>query len=305
MESDALKRLAESLDSQFDAAVHCLLDCRGRIVITGVGKSAIIGIKMVATFNSIGVPSLFLHASDALHGDLGVVQPEDVLICISKSGETEEIRALVAAVRSKTNSIISLVSDPHSFLGKNSDITVQLPEQSEADPFNLVPSTSTIMQMSLGDALAVVLMHLKNFKPENFATFHPGGMLGKKLNLKVKDLCNTHLPPSVSLDSTIEEVLIEISSKRLGMTVVTSGDGSISGIITDGDLRRMLESNEDHKMLYAADIMTTKPHTISPDAMATRALAKMRHHQITQLPVVQDNEYIGVIHIHDLLREGF
>jgi arabinose-5-phosphate isomerase len=273
--------------------------------VTGVGKSATIGRKIVATFNSINIPASFLHAADALHGDLGSLQSEDVVICLSKSGNTTEIRALVPLIKAKAKVLIAVVSLHDSCLAQEADICLFTPFGKEADPHDLAPTTSTIAQLAMGDALAVCLIHLRNFKPDEFAQLHPGGMLGKQLNLLVRDLILLHEIPQVHRSASIEDVIVEISSKRLGATAVLDDQSNICGIITDGDLRRMLEHPGDYRGNRAEDVMSRSPKSIASEAKAIDALKMMRAYNITQLLAIDRGQYVGVIHIHDLLREGF
>jgi arabinose-5-phosphate isomerase len=305
LEAETLSKLASSLNDSFIDAITTICTSKGRIIVTGVGKSALIGKKMVATFNSINMPSIFLHASDALHGDLGSIQPQDTVICLSKSGETSELKALLPVIMKKGNPVIAIVAQIGSYLARHADVTIITPIEREADSNNLTPTNSTIAQMAVGDALAVSIMHVKGFKSDDFALLHPGGMLGKQLNMLVKDLIDQHECPAVSLASSIDEVIMEISSKRLGATAVLGEGLNICGVITDGDLRRMLQRKVDYRHLTARDIMTVDPKVIGAEEKATQALDQIRKYNITQLLVVSDTRYIGVIHIHDLLREGF
>lgn len=305
-EVKALLQLHDVLDISFVQAVQSIRDCHGRLLVTGVGKSAIIGKKMVATFNSINVPALFLHAADALHGDLGSLQKEDLVFCISKSGNTAEIKALIPLIKAKGNPIIAIVSGAGSFLAKKADIVIHTPVEKEADPLDLAPTVSTILQLAVGDALAVCLMSLKEFRSDEFAELHPGGMLGKKLTMTVGDLAHLIDIPMVNLRDPIEKVIVEISSKRLGATAVLDEKQHIKGIITDGDLRRMLQREGDFRLNTAEDVMTVSPKLIPVTSKATEALERMREFNITQLLVIDtENRYLGVIHVHDLLKEGF
>lgn len=275
-----------------------------RLIVTGMGKSAIIAQKMVATFNSTGCPSLFMHAADAVHGDLGMITEDDIILCVSKSGETPEIKVLLPILRRTGNTIIAMTSNTRSSLGKAADYVLYIPVTQEADPNNLAPTASTTAQMALGDALAITLLALKGFSTTDFAKFHPGGSLGKQLYLRVGDISEKNEIPEVRLSSGIRETIIEISSKRLGIAVVLDKEGKICGVITDGDLRRMLESREDVSQLTARDIMTSDPRTIDIGEYAIHALETMRLNDITQLVVTKDGNYSGVIHLHDLLKEG-
>jgi arabinose-5-phosphate isomerase len=276
----------------------------GRLVVTGIGKSAIVAQKIVATLNSTGTPALFMHAADAIHGDLGMIREEDVVLCLSKSGDTPEIKVLVPLLRHRVATLVGMVANPDSFLGRQADIVLHTPVSAEADPNNLAPTTSTTVQMALGDALATALLDLRGFSPQDFARYHPGGALGKQLYLRVSDLYPVNERPSVSADASVRETILEMTSKRLGATAVADGDGQLLGIITDGDLRRMLERNPDTSSLRAGDIMTPSPRFVEPDELAVKALEIMRSRNITQLPVCLDGRYLGMVHLHDLLREG-
>lgn len=303
-EAKAVSGLASFINEDFENAVHSIARCRGRVVVSGIGKSAIIAQKIVATFNSTGTPSVFMHAADAIHGDLGMVQQDDVVIIISKSGESPEIKVLVPLIRNFGNILIGMVGQPESFLGKNSTILLNTSVPQEACPNNLAPTSSTTAQLVMGDALAVCLMELKGFQSDDFAKFHPGGMLGKKLYLRVADLSNNNEKPKVYPGQSLKEVIVEITTKRLGVTAVVDGDDNLRGIITDGDLRRMLEKSAAIDKITAEDIMTIDPKTISPDELAIEALDLMRKNEITQLAVTENGMYSGIIHLHDLIREG-
>ena len=305
LESKTLEGLSFSLDESFVDAVDAIRTCKGRIIVTGIGKSAAIGRKIVATFNSINIPAIFLHAADALHGDVGSLQSEDIVICLSKSGNTSEIKALVPLIKAKAKALIAVVAHDGSFLAQEADICIITPIEKEADPNNLAPTTSTIAQLAIGDALAVCLMHLRNFKPDDFAELHPGGMLGKQLNMLVRDLIQIHERPQVKRSASIEDVIVEISSKRVGATAVLDDQSKICGIITDGDLRRMLQRPGDYRGNKAEDVMSRAPKLISSHAKAIDALEMMRSFNITQLLATDDGKYVGVIHIHALLKEGF
>lgn len=306
-EAEALKALADSLhdNADFRSCIETLVNCRGRIVLTGIGKSAIVAQKIVATLNSTGSPSLFLHAADAIHGDLGMIQPNDAVICLSKSGETSEIRVLIPLLKSFGNPLIAMTANRNSTLARQADFLLWTPVDQEADPNNLAPTTSTISQMALGDALAIVLLTHRGFSAADFAKFHPGGALGKQLYLRVRDLYDRNEKPAVRLDATLNEVILEISARRLGATAVLDHEDRLAGIITDGDLRRMLQQQTNFSSLKAADILTRSPKFIGPDEMAVDAFALMRNHSITQLIVVGNGKYLGIVHIHDLIREGF
>jgi arabinose-5-phosphate isomerase len=303
MEGDALHSLAHTIDVKFEEVVKLLLHLDGRLVVTGVGKSAIIAQKLVATFNSTGQPSLFMHAADAIHGDLGYVQPGDVVLCISKSGDSPEIKALVPLVKSLGNQLIGMYSNTTSFLAKHSDYHLKTPIEREACPNNLAPTTSTTAQLAMGDALAVALMEQRGFSSRDFARYHPGGALGKKLYTKVNDLLGDNSNPQVSANASVRDVIVEISSKRLGATAVVS-EGKLLGIITDGDLRRMLEKQQDLSAVTATQIMSPSPKTVAHDALAVEAFHIMEKNSITTLIVLQKEQYKGIIHLHDILKEG-
>ena len=302
-ESLAISKLADFVDESFAEAVELIYNSKGRVIITGIGKSAIIANKIVATLNSTGTPSVFMHAADAIHGDLGLVLKEDVVICISKSGNTPEIKVLIPLLKKAKNILIAITGNMKSMLAEQADFIFNSYVQQEACPNNLAPTTSTTAQLVIGDALAVCLLEIRGFSSDDFAKYHPGGALGKKLFLSVKELLELNEKPAVSLNSDIKEVIIEISKKRLGVTAVTENN-KIVGIITDGDLRRMLANTEDFSKLYAKDIMSKAPRTINVSAMAIEAMEIMELNEISQL-LVQDNEqYAGVIHLHDLIKEG-
>jgi arabinose-5-phosphate isomerase len=302
-ESLAISKLADFVDESFAEAVELIYNSKGRVIITGIGKSAIIANKIVATLNSTGTPSVFMHAADAIHGDLGLVLKEDVVICISKSGNTPEIKVLIPLLKKAKNILIAITGNMKSMLAEQADFIFNSYVQQEACPNNLAPTTSTTAQLVIGDALAVCLQEIRGFSSDDFAKYHPGGALGKKLFLSVKELLELNEKPAVSLNSGIKEVIIEISKKRLGVTAVIENN-KIVGIITDGDLRRMLANTEDFSKLYAKDIMSKAPKTINVSAMAIEAMEIMESNEISQL-LVQDNEqYVGVIHLHDLIKEG-
>ncbi|MFA6127059.1 MAG: KpsF/GutQ family sugar-phosphate isomerase [Bacteroidales bacterium] len=304
IEGQAIIDISEQLGDSFPTMALRIRASKGRLILTGVGKSGHIAQKICATLNSIGTPSVFMHATDALHGDLGVIGASDLVLIISKSGNTSEIKTLVPLIRALGNPILAMVSDAGSYLESQSEITVRIPIQREACPINLAPTTSTTVQLAMGDALAMVLLKLNDFSSSDFARLHPGGLLGKRLSVTVSDLYQNNARPQVLLTDPVRKVIMEISSKRLGATAVTGTDGKITGIVTDGDLRRMMEKHEDLRSLTAADIMSGSPKLISPDELAVHALETMRTQSITQLLVVKDGEYLGVIHIHDILREG-
>ena len=303
-ESRAIANLANFIDSAFENAVKYIHNFKGRVIVTGIGKSANIATKIVATFNSTGTPAVFMHAADAIHGDLGNVLEDDVVICISKSGNTPEIKVLVPLIKNYGNKIIAITGNVDSFLGKNADFTLNTYVEKEACPNNLAPTTSTTAQLVMGDALAVCLLELKGFTSKDFAKYHPGGALGKRLYLRVSDLIKNNELPQVSEDDSIAKVIIEMSEKRLGVTAVTKND-KIIGIITDGDIRRMLSKSTDINTFLAKDIMSKNPRTIHKDAMAIDALDKLENSSITQILAVDDaNNYAGVVHLHDLIKEG-
>ena len=304
MEADALLQLAAQLDDSFESAIDCLAACRGRIVISGIGKSAIIAQKIVATLNSTGSPAVFLHAADAIHGDLGMVQQEDVVIIISKSGESPEIKVLVPLVKNFGNCLIAITGHMESYLARKADFVLNTTVDQEACPNNLAPTTSTTSQLVMGDAIAVCLMEKRGFRVEDFAKFHPGGALGKKLYLRVKDLYTDHEKPEVRTEASVKEVIMEMTRKRLGVTAVLGTDGQLVGIITDGDLRRMLEKSDEIRHITARDIMSQNPKTIEPGEMAINALDLMRQNSITQLVVAEEGNYLGILHLHDLVKEG-
>jgi arabinose-5-phosphate isomerase len=305
-ESESIKKLLDYVDNEFVSAVKEIFNSKGRVIISGIGKSAIIGNKIVATLNSTGTPAIFMHAAEAIHGDLGIIQPDDVVICISKSGNTPEIKVLTPLVKSRGNKLIALVGNTDSYLAKSADYVLNCTVEKEACPNNLAPTSSTTAQLVLGDALAVALLYCKNFTAQDFARYHPGGSLGKRLYLKVSDLYVKNEKPQVSLSTPLRDTLMEITSKRLGCTVVTEED-NILGIITDGDLRRMLNNKNiiDTQTQTAEQIMTKNPKTITADAFAVEAFTIMQQHHITQLIVTdENNKYLGIIHIHDLITEG-
>ncbi|WP_199758368.1 KpsF/GutQ family sugar-phosphate isomerase [Flavobacterium microcysteis] len=302
-ESKAIANLSELLTNDFAEAVEIIFKSKGRLIVTGIGKSAIIAQKIVATLNSTGTPSMFLHASEAIHGDLGMVQQDDVVICISKSGNSPEIKVLVPLLKRFGNILIAITGNLTSFLGKESDYVLNAYVESECDPINLAPTNSTTAQLVIGDALAVALMELRDFKSEDFAKYHPGGALGKKLLLRVKDMLDTTHRPVVAPDSSIKKVIVEISEKRLGVTAVVEND-KVIGIITDGDIRRMLNDRDTFNDLTAKDIMTKNPKMIKSNDMVVDALNILEDFSITQLVVVDEGNYLGVIHLHDILKEG-
>ncbi len=302
-ESESIAKLIDYIDVNFAEATQTLFNSKGRIIVTGIGKSAIIAQKMVATFNSTGTPSLFLHASEAIHGDLGMVQPDDVVICISKSGNSPEIKILIPILKRFGNKLIAITGNITSFLAKESNFILNTTVDAESCPNNLAPTNSTTAQLVMGDALAVCLMELRNFTSEDFAKYHPGGSLGKKLLLRVKDMIENSLKPMVAPDASIKKVIFEISEKRLGVTAVIESE-KVIGIITDGDIRRMLNENDTFTHLTAKDIMTKNPKMIQSTTMVADALNILEDFAITQLIVVDNGEYKGVLHLHDILKEG-
>lgn len=302
-ESNSIAKLADLLTDDFTKAVEIIYNSKGRLVVTGIGKSAIIAQKIVATMNSTGTPSLFLHASEAIHGDLGMVQPDDVVICISKSGNSPEIKVLVPILKQFGNSLIAITGNTTSLLAKGADFILDTTVTSESCPNNLAPTNSTTAQLVMGDALAVCLMELRDFKATDFAKYHPGGALGKKLLLRVGDMLDQSRQPEVAPDTNIKKVIFEISEKRLGVTAVIENN-KVIGIITDGDIRRMLNNNDTFAHLTAKDIMTKNPKTISLTSMVTDALNILEDFSITQLIVTEQEEYKGVLHLHDILKEG-
>ncbi|MBN3583216.1 KpsF/GutQ family sugar-phosphate isomerase [Algoriphagus aestuarii] len=303
-EANAILNLIEFIDGDFESCVDRILNSSGRVVVTGVGKSAIVANKIVATLNSTGTPALFMHAADAIHGDLGMIQDEDIVICISKSGNTPEIKVLVPLLKKSGSVLVALVSNTQSYLAEQADFVLNATIGEEACPHNLAPTTSTTVHMAIGDALAVCLLEARGFTSDDFAKYHPGGSLGKQLYLKVSDLLSKDQLPMVREDSDLAAVIVEISGKRLGATAVVNEKGELKGIITDGDLRRMLEKSLDIHQLKAADIMTVQPKIISKDEFAIRALNLMKHHNITQLVAMDGEKIAGFVHIHDLMKEG-
>ena len=305
LESKSISNLVNLLDDSFVEAVNYILNSNGRVIVTGIGKSANIATKIVATLNSTGTPAIFMHAADAIHGDLGNVQKNDVVICISKSGNTPEIKVLVPLIQNSENKIVAITGNKDSFLGQHADFVLNTYVEKEACPNNLAPTTSTTAQLVMGDALAVCLLSLKEFTSKDFAKYHPGGALGKRLYLKVADLIKNNLLPKVLEEDKITKVIVEISEKRLGVTAVVDDNNKIKGIITDGDIRRMLSKTTKIDALTAVDIMSENPKKITIDAMAVEALEALENDSITQILVIDDKEnYVGVVHLHDLIKEG-
>ena len=304
LEANSILELKNYVDESFEKIIHLLHEMKGRLVVSGIGKSAIIGQKIVATLNSTGTPAIFMHAADAIHGDLGMVQQHDAVMIISKSGESPEIRVLITLIKNLGNPLIGMVGNMSSMLAKESNHILNTTVSQEACPNNLAPTSSTTAQLAMGDALAVCLMEIKGFSSADFAKVHPGGALGKKLYLRVADLSRVNEKPTVQETSTLKEVIVEMTQKRLGLTAVVNDNNLLVGVITDGDLRRMLEKNGDVQSTLAKDIMSKGPKTIDADALAVDALDKMRKQNITQLIVTENGNYGGVIHLHDLIREG-
>lgn len=302
-QSKSIEKLTEYLTEDFVKAVETIYKSKGRLVVTGIGKSAIIAQKIVATLNSTGTPSLFLHASEAIHGDLGMLQKDDAVICISKSGNSPEIKVLVPLLKRFGNTLIGITADKNSFLGKESHYVLLAHVENESCPNGLAPTNSTTAQLVLGDALAVCLMQMRDFKSEDFALYHPGGALGKKLLLRVKDMLDTTHTPQVTAESSIKNVIMEISEKRLGVTAVVENN-QVVGIITDGDIRRMLNQHETFAHLVAKDIMTKNPKNINSSVLVSEALSVLENNAITQLVVVDNGAYKGILHLHDILKEG-
>ena len=304
LEAGAIRQLAQLLTDDFHRIVETVLAAKGRLIVSGIGKSALIAQKIVATLNSTGTPAVYLHAADAIHGDLGMILSHDVVMIISKSGDTPEIKVLSQLIRSFGNPLIALVGNTGSYLAKQADFVLDTTVSQEACPNNLAPTSSTTAQLVMGDALAVALMEQRGFTSSDFAKFHPGGALGKKLYLRVADLYIQNEKPHVQTGTPLKEVILEISRRRLGITAVLNNNGELQGVITDGDLRRMLEKQVSLEAATAAQIMTANPKTIDAGELAIDALELMRENNITQLPVLSNNQYVGVIHLHDLIKEG-
>ena len=304
LEAAAIANLKDFIDDSFIKVVTAINECKGRLIISGIGKSAIVAQKIVATLNSTGTPSLFMHAADAIHGDLGMVQEGDIVLLISKSGESPEIKAVVPLIKSFNNLLVAIVGNMDSFLAQQANLVINTTVSKEACPNNLAPTSSTTAQMVMGDAIAVCLMELKGFSNDDFARYHPGGNLGKRLYLKVKDLVTDNEPPKVLPSATLKEVIVEITEKRLGVTAVVDDANKVVGIITDGDLRRMLERSDNIKNITAADILTHNPKTIQPTIMAVDALEIFALYDISQLIVEENGQYIGILHLHELIKEG-
>lgn len=304
IEAASVAALADRIGADFERSVQVLSEATGRVIFSGIGKSAVIAQKIVATFNSTGTPAAFMHAADAIHGDLGMIMPGDVVVLISKSGESAEIKTLVPLIKEFGNTLIALVGKLDSYLAKQADFVIDTVVEQEACPNNLAPTASTTAQLVMGDALAICLMKLRGFRSDDFARVHPGGALGKRLYLRVMELAGANEKPSVSAEASVQEAILEMTQKRLGVTAVVDADEKLLGIITDGDLRRMLERGIDWSGMKAKEIMTAGPKFIAPEALAAEALNLMQDHSISQLAVVQAGRYVGMIHIHDLIREG-
>jgi arabinose-5-phosphate isomerase len=304
LEAESVAGLKAFINADFVKAVETIAVCKGRLIVSGIGKSAVIAKKIVATLNSTGTPAMFMHAADAIHGDMGMIQPEDIILLISKSGDSPEIKVLTPFIKNFGNTLIGMVGNMQSFLAQQSNIVINTTILQEACPNNLAPTSSTTAQMVMGDALAVCLMELKEFNGDDFAKFHPGGTLGKKLYLRVEDLSANNAKPKVLPNATIKEVIVEMTQKRLGAAVVINESEEVLGIITDGDLRRMLERTISFDALCAKDIMSANPKTIAASALAVNALDEMRNANISQLVVEDNGVYKGIIHLHDLVKEG-
>ncbi len=303
-EANAITKITEYIDDQFEEVVETILNIKGRVVVTGIGKSAIVASKIVATLNSTGTPSVYMHAADAIHGDLGIIQADDIVICISKSGNTEEIKVLLPLLKRLGVKVVGLVSNMNSIVAKQADYVLNATIEQEADPNNLAPTTSTTVHMALGDALAICLLQARGFSSQDFAKYHPGGSLGKQLYLKVDDIYPKNELPLVDEDLKIKESIVIISEKRLGAAAVINKNKELIGIFTDGDLRRMLEKHNDFNSLRIKEVMTADPVTIEKGEYAIRALNVMRKHDINQLIVVEGKQVVGFLHINDLINEG-
>lgn len=303
-EAEAVRKLEPFIDDTFMEVLDLIFNSKGRLIITGIGKSAIIGNKIVATMNSTGTPAIFMHAADAIHGDLGIIQENDVVLCISKSGNTPEIKVLVPLIKRMGNKLIGMVSNRDSYLGEQADYVIRTTVDAEACPNNLAPTSSTTTQLVMGDAMAVSLLKMRGFSQQDFAKYHPGGSLGKRLYLRVRDLIERSLKPWVNKEESIQNTIINISQNRLGATVVLDDDGQICGIITDGDVRRMVERGTPITALRAKDIMSVNPKKIESGELAVKAFEIMERYKITSVVVMEDEKYVGLIHIHDILREG-
>lgn len=303
LESEAILGLIDYIDDNFVETVNTILNSRGRVVVTGIGKSAIIAQKIVATFNSTGTPAVFMHAADAVHGDLGMIQKDDVVLCLSKSGNTPEIKLLAPLLKLSGNKLVGMLGNIESDLAKQADLILNTTVEKEACPHNLAPTTSTTAQLAMGDALAICLLQARNFQSTDFAKYHPGGSLGKRLYLKAGDIASKNEKPSISPDAPVKDIIIQISKNRLGAVVVTEGD-DILGVITDGDIRRMLEKHTNLENIKASDLMNTNPKKIDCDELALLALEIIKKNNITQILVTKEGRYFGLVHLHDLLQEG-
>lgn len=302
-EAQAVRDLSKYLNTDFGEAVESIYHSKGRVIVTGIGKSANIAQKIVSTLNSTGTPAIFMHAADAIHGDLGIILKDDIVLAISKSGNTPEIKVLLPLIKFRGNKMIAITGNMESYLAKQSDFVLNVSVIKEACPNNLAPTTSTTAQLAMGDALAVCLLEMRGFSPEDFAKVHPGGALGKMLYLTAEDIYQQNEKPSVESQTPISEVIVEITTKRLGATAVLE-EGKIKGMITDGDLRRMLQNDTNYSKLTAKDIMSSQPKTIRHNTLLVDALNMMRNNNITQVLVTKEEEYVGVIHLHDILKEG-
>ena len=302
-EAEAIQNLSVLLDDEFANVVNYILAFKGRVVISGIGKSAIIASKIVSTLNSTGTPAIFMHAADAIHGDLGTIQDNDVVICISNSGNTPEIKMLIPLIKRGNNKLIGITGNPNSFLAEQSNFLLNTHVDKEACPNNLAPTTSTTAQLVMGDALAISLLELRGFSSSDFAKYHPGGALGKKLYLRVGDIASKNMKPKVYSNTSVKQVIVEISKNMLGVTAVVENN-TIIGIITDGDIRRMLNKHDNISELTAKDIMTTNPKTIDTNTLAMKALEVMQEKGITQILATKNNTYVGIVHLHNLINEG-
>lgn len=303
-EMASIQGLKEFINDDFEKIIQAIHHTKGRLIVSGIGKSAIVAQKIVATLNSTGTPSLFMHAADAIHGDLGMITSDDVVMLISKSGESPEIKVLIPLINNFGNLLIGMVGNMDSYLAQKANLVINTTVEREACPNNLAPTSSTTAQMVMGDVLAVCLMELNQFNNRDFARFHPGGNLGKRLYLRVEDLSENNQKPAVLPTASLKEVIVEITQNRLGVTAVVNEENLLIGLITDGDLRRMLEKTSDISSICAANILSPNPVTISPQAMAVEALELIRQKDISQLVVAEKGKYMGIIHLHDLIREG-
>ena len=303
IEAEAVKQLVQYVNEDFEKVIELIFNSTGRVIVTGIGKSAQIAGKIVSTLNSTGTPSVFMHAADAVHGDLGIIRKDDIIICLSKSGNTPEIKVLIPFLKLRKNPLIGMVGNTNSYLAQKADFVLNTTISQEACPNNLAPTASTTAQLAMGDALAITLLEYRGFTAQDFAKFHPAGILGKKLYLKVADIYPNNEMPAVNPSDNLRKVIMEISSKRLGATAVVD-NGTLKGIVTDGDLRRMLEKQVNLESVTAENVMSPDPKTASPDMLVSDALDLMRSNSITQLLVLDEKKYVGVIHLHDILKEG-